>query len=58
MNNHLIVEPVDESGRRWVQVQIASLRVDSERALRAGRHAFGDALATGSTSSPHLRHCR
>jgi hypothetical protein len=36
LNNYLIVEPVDQSGRRWVQGQIASPEWDAERALRAG----------------------
>ena len=42
LNSYLSVEPVDQSGRRPGPNRFG--RVDAERALRAGRHAFGDAL--------------
>jgi hypothetical protein len=35
LNNYLIVEPVDQSGRRWVQAQIAS--ADWTRSVHFGQ---------------------
>ena len=35
LNNYLIVEPVDQSGRRWVQAQIAS--ADWTRSVQFGQ---------------------
>jgi hypothetical protein len=56
LNNYLIVEPVDQSGRRWVQAQIAS--PDWTRTARFGDMRDLPACGTGSTASPPLLHCQ